>query len=180
MRMKTRENFAVTMTALLMLTSVVPARAQQPEAEPAPAAGFFGYAGGAAKAKRARTQTSPTSFPVNNDFRRLPLANLTFVVPEGQSELFNVAFAAECSKLGGGPLNIAIFHSINGVAQPPLEPFDGAQSFCATPPAATHSGLWVRRVGPGTHVLQVMLMNPGPAGSIGIIDDWTFELVVYE
>ena len=179
MRMRTRENFAVTMTALLTLTTMIPARAQVPE-NPSANAGFFVHSGGAAKAKRARTQTFPTNFPVFNGFRPLPLATLSFVVPANQSELFNVAFSAECSKLGGGPLNIAVFHTINGVEQPPLEPFDGAQSFCSVPTPATHSGLWVRRVGAGTHVLQVMFLNPGPAGSVGVIDDWTFELVVYD
>ena len=179
MRMRTRENFAVTMTALLTLTTMVPAPAQQPE-DPSPNAGFFVQSGGAAKAKRARTQTFPANFPVFAGFRPLPLATLSYVVPAGQSELFNVAFSAECQKLGGGQLNIAVFHTINGVAQPPLEPFDGAQSFCSEANPETHAGLWVRRVGAGTHVLQVMLLNPGPAGSVGVIDDWTFELVVYE
>jgi hypothetical protein len=178
MRTRTRENFAVMMTALL-LTTMVPARAQQPE-NAAANAGFFAYSGGAAKAKRARTRTFPTGFQMAAGYTALPLATLTYVVPDNQSELFNVAFSAECAKTGGGPMYIAIFHSINGVAQPPLEPFDGAQDFCSGPNPATHAGLWVRRVGEGTHVLQVMFLNPGPAGSVGTVDDWTFELVVYE
>jgi hypothetical protein len=177
--MRTREHLAVTLTALLTLTTMVPARAQAP-AEASPEAGFFGYSGGAAKAKRALTQTTPTNFPVFNGWRRLPNAALSIVVPTNQSELINLAFSAECQKAGGGPLYIRIFHTINGVAQPPVEPYDGAQSFCSVPPPATHSGLWVRRVGPGTHAFYVEFLNPGPAGSVGVIDDWTFEFVVYE
>jgi hypothetical protein len=174
MRMRTRENFAVTMTALLMMTTTVPARAQQPE-DPSPNAGFFAYAGGAAKAKCARTQTAPTTFaplPVPA-WVNLPGATLGFSVAPGQTELFNVAFSSECQKLAGGPLLIRVL--INGV---PMEPYDGFQAFCSTPPPATHSGLWVRRVGPGNYTLQVQFFNTG--GGVGLIDDWTFELVVYE
>jgi hypothetical protein len=181
MRLNTRRNFAVTMTALLAITTVAPAGAQTP-ADPSPNAGFFSHSGGAAKAKRARTYTNPTSFPLlpAPAWRPLPLATLSYVVPTNQSELINLAFSAECQKVGGGPLNIRIAHTVNGVAQPPVEPYDGAQAFCTSPSPATHSGLWVRRVGAGTHVFQVEFLNPGPAGSAGVIDDWTFEFVVYE
>jgi hypothetical protein len=182
MRLSTRHDFAVTMIALLAMTTMTPAYAQAPD-DPAPNAGFFSHSGGAAKAKRAKTYTNPTSFPVvpgGPAWRPLPLANLSYVVPGGQSELINLAFSAECQKLGGGQLNIRIAHSIGGVAQPPVEPYDGAQAFCSSPSPATHAGLWVRRVGPGVHVFQVEFLNPGPAGSVGVIDDWTFEFVVYE
>jgi hypothetical protein len=94
--------------------------------------------------------------------------------------LVNVAFSAECAKFGGGPLYIRVFHRANGIPQPPVEPYDGFQSFCQPSSYTTHKGNWVRRVGAGTHVLQVQFWNPGPAGSVGSIDDWTFELVVYD
>jgi hypothetical protein len=174
MRMRTSEHLAVTMTALLTLTTMFPVHAQQPE-NPSPDAGFFGYAGGAAKAKRARTQTAPTTFaPLPAPaWVNLPGATLSFAVPATQTELFNVAFSSECQKLAGGPLLIRVL--INGV---PMEPYDGFQAFCSIPNPATHSGLWVRRVGPGNYTLQVQFFNTG--GGPGIIDDWTFELVVYE
>lgn len=181
MRFTTRRDFAVTMTALLTMATIVPSNAQS-VADTAPVAGFFTHAGGAAKAKRARTQTALTNFPVLPvpAWRPLPLANLSYVVPVNQSELINLAFSAECQKFGGGPLYIRIAHSVNGVAMPPVEPYDGAQAFCTSPTPATHSGLWVRRVGAGVHAFQVEFLNPGPAGSVGVIDDWTFEFVVYE
>src|SRR5262245_28274834 len=147
MQMTTRENLAVAMTALLTLTTVVPVRAQAP-AEPSPNAGIFSYSGGPATAKRARTQTALTNFSVINVWHSLPGATLSFVVPVETTDLFNIAFSAECAKVDGGQLLIRIHHMKDGVAQPPVEPYDGGQSFCQSSPA-THKGNWVRRVGAG-------------------------------
>ena len=104
--------------------------------------------------------------------RSIPLSTISYIVPVGTTELFNVAFSAECAKNGGNFLRIRVLD--NGV---PMEPYDGFQVFCSAPTFATHSGLWVKRVGPGLHNLVVQfLQNAGNA----TIDDWTFEVVVYD
>jgi len=165
------------MTAVLTLTTVVPVGGQEPE-DPSPDAGFFAYSGGPVRAKRARTQTAATNFGTIGVWTNLPGATLSYVVPTGTADLFNVAFSAECLKLGGGQLRIRIRHTLNNVVQTNLEPYDGFQTFCSAPTPATHKGNWVRRVGAGSHVLQVQFLNS--AGGIGQADDWTFELVVYD
>jgi hypothetical protein len=59
-----------------------------------------------------------------------------------------------------------------------LEPYDGFQYFCSDPSYATQKGNWVKRVGAGSHAIYVQFLNG--AGGLGVIDDWTFELVVYD
>jgi hypothetical protein len=150
-------------------------------------AGFSSLSGGPVKAKLARTQTTGSAL-AEGAWRPLPGAVFTRTVPLGASDLFNIAFSAECQvrSLGSGDTaRIRIAHFINGIQVPPVEPYDGDQRFCsAVDPVATHAGNWARRVGPGVHTLQVEIMpvDFGPDNGIIVatIDDWTFELVVYE
>jgi hypothetical protein len=97
-------------------------------------------------------------------------------VPAGTTDLFNVAFSAECTKILGGSARIRVIDTVGAVVVA-LEPYDGAQIFCSSASAATHKGNWVRRVGAGTHTLQVQILQ---TGGQTLIDDWTFELVVYD
>jgi hypothetical protein len=99
-------------------------------------------------------------------------ATLSYTVPAGTSDLFNVAFSAECTKFGGGTAHIRVL--VDGV---PMEPSDGFQTFCTSAVPATHKGNWVGRVEAGAHTLQVQFRNT--AGGV-TVDDWTFELVVYD
>ena len=104
-------------------------------------------------------------------------------MPAGTTDLFNVSFTAECRLFNGGAddyVRIRIMDTTTGV---PLEPYDGAQAFCSADAYATHTGMWSQRVGAGVHNLQVQLwiLDGAPAEALTAwIDDWTFEVVVYE
>jgi hypothetical protein len=145
-------------------------------------AGFFGYAGGPVRGKRARTQTSATTIGESATWVSLPGATLSWVVPTGTTDLFNVAFSAECRLVNSVVPNdwVRIRILDNGV---PMEPYDGQQAFCSANGYATHKGNWVKRVNAGAHTLQVQfwVLDGFPFGVLSaIIDDWTFELVVYD
>jgi hypothetical protein len=146
------------------------ANAQEP-ADAGTEAVLLAYTGGAVEGKRARTETTAVSIGSPLFWRPLPNAILGHSVPLLDSDLLNVSFSAECTKLGGGQARIRVLD--NGV---PMQPYDGAQVFCSSLQTATYTGTWTRRVGPGAHTIVVQFMNT--AGTV-TIDDWTFELVVY-
>jgi hypothetical protein len=178
---------AFVLGLLFILPTEVPAEqdeaeAVQAEADSKPKAGFFAYSGGPVRGKRARTQTTATTFRESATWVSLPGATLSWVVPTGTTDLFNVAFSAECrlvnSVVPGDWVRIRILD--NGV---PMEPYDGQQAFCSANGYATHKGNWVRRVAAGVHnlVVQFWILDGIPFGALSaIIDDWTFELVVYD
>jgi hypothetical protein len=178
------------MFSTVMLAPVpVPAQqeaenAQEPGIEPA--SGYFFYAGGPVRAKRARTQTAAWRLQETRGWVRLPGAVLQYNVPAGTSDLFNVAFSAECRLFGGGGddyLRIRIAHVNPAGVVTYLEPYDGAQAFCDADSYATHKGNWVKRVGGGLHSLYVefWIFDGAPLEVLSAwIDDWTFELVVYD
>jgi hypothetical protein len=152
-----------------------------------PEAGFFANSGGFVRAKLSRTQTASSAL-AEGAWRPLSGATLTRVVAAGTTDLFNVTFSAECfvRSLGvGDAARIRIAHFINGVLVAPVEPYDGDQRFCSsTSQPATYTGNWSRRFGAGTHVIRVEI-NPTDFGAdngiiAAVIDDWTFELVVYD
>jgi hypothetical protein len=182
---------AVSLTApRAMQVSQEAAAAPQVAAEPGeiePQAGLFAWTGGPVRAKQVRTQTTLSAL-TEGAWRVLPAATLTRVVAAGTTDLFNIAFSAECQvrSLGANDTaRIRIAHFINGVQVAPIEPYDGDQRFCsAVNPLATHKGNWATRVGAGTHLLRVEIMPVDFAPDNGVIvatiDDWTFELVVYD
>jgi hypothetical protein len=106
-------------------------------------------------------------------------------VPTGTTDLFNVAFSAECRLFAGGGddyLRIRIVDTVGGVVTP-LEPYDGGQAFCSADGYATHKGNWVKRAAAGPHSLSVQfwIFDGAPVEVVSAwIDDWTFELVVYD
>jgi len=172
----------------LALTSEAPLAAFEPPdiapgAAAAPQAGTFIYRGGPAVGKVARTSTAPVIFGETPTWVSLP-GSLTWTVPAGSTQLFNVAFSAVCRVLGGDDqdyMRIRVLDIVGGVGTP-LEPYDGFQAFCSDRGLATHKGNWVRRAQGGVHTLivQVWLLDNAPAGILtGRIDDTTFELVVY-
>jgi hypothetical protein len=160
----------------VLATTLLPLEAQEPN-EPATSLTetHITYSGGAAKAKRAVTQVTATTFS-STAWTTLPLSNISYTVSAGLVETFNVSFSAECDKSGGGFAYIRVLD--NGVA---LQPYDGFQVFCSSANLATYKGNWVRRTPLSfvavTHNLVVQFrMSAGSAR----IDDWTFELVVYD
>jgi len=155
----------------------------QEQAAVDPQAGTILYGGGPAVGKRARTTTVATTFGETATWFTLP-GSLTWVVPAGTTQLFNVAYSAECRLFNGGGddyVRIRIIDVVGGVGTP-LEPYDGAQAFCSADGYATHKGNWVKRAQQGVHTLhvQVWIFDGAPAEVLtGWFDDTTFELVVY-
>ena len=153
-----------------------------------PEAGFFAWTGGVVRAKLVRTNTAAVALAEGPVWRPVANATLSRFVPAGTTDLFNIAFSAECQvrSLGNGDTaRIRIAHFVNGVQVAPIEPYDGDQRFCSSVnPLATHKGNWAMRVGAGTHVVRVEIMTVDFAPDNGAItttlDDWTFELVVYD
>jgi hypothetical protein len=156
--------------------SAQPSQGQQQVTASVPEAGYLFFTGGFVRAKRARTQTAATQISAANAWVTIPGAILAYTVPVGTTDLFNVSFSAECTKILGGSARIRVMDTIGGgVAL--LEPYDGVQIFCSSASAATYTGTWVRRSGAGTHTLQVQILQ---TSGLTVIDDWTFELVVYD
>ena len=177
-------NHATTF-ALLSLMTMAPMQAQEVQTpnEPAGDAGFFVQSGGAVKRKLARTQTAASLIPETAGWTRLNLATLAYTVPAGTSDLFNVSFTAECRLFGASQndyLRIRIMDLNTGV---PLEPYDGGQAFCSADNYATYTGMWSKRLGAGVHNLQVefFILDAPALGAVSAwIDDWTFEVIIYE
>jgi hypothetical protein len=187
---KTLTNATMLATMLSLLT-IAPVQAQEIDSEspaqieqmgPQPDAGFFTQTGGAVKRKLSKTQTTATTFGETAGWFTLPLANLSYTVAAGDSDLFNVSFTAECRLFNGGAddyLRIRILDTTTGAF---LEPYDGAQAFCNADAYATHTGMWSQRLGAGVHNFQVQfrIFDGAPAEVLTAwIDDWTFETVVY-
>jgi hypothetical protein len=179
----------LTLLALLM---VVPAPRVAKAQEAGPNAGEAGseayatWSGGAVKGKRAVTQTALTVLPEAATWAFLPGASITVAVPAQTTDLFNVAFSADCRLVGSVPptdyVRIRILDTVGAVSTA-IEPYDGDQAFCSANARATHKGNWAKRVQAGTHVLRVQfwILDGAPAGALSaLIKDWTFEVVVYD
>ena len=185
--MRWKRRMLITMTALAVgLVPSADPRAQaqdQERADVTPQAGFFAYSGGAVRGKRARTQTAASNIGESATWVDLPGATLPWTVPAGTTDLFNVTFSAEGRLFAGGAddyLRIRVFDTLTGAV---LEPYDGAQAFFSADSYATHTGTWVTRAAAGNHNLQVQvwIFDGAPAEVVSAwLDDWTFEIVVYD
>ena len=164
-----------------------PASVAATQSDVEPQAGTFAVSGGAVRGKLARTSTVASALS-EGAWRVVPNAVLTRVIPAGTSDLINLSFSAECQVRSVGAndtARIRIAHFVNGVQVAPVEPYDGDQRFCsAVNPPATHAGTWAGRFGAGTHTFRVEILPVDFAPDNGVInaviDDWTFELVVYD
>ena len=181
----TRTNNAAAVALALSLMTIPTAPAQQaaPPPDPGGDAGYFTQIGGAVKRKLAKTQTAATLFGETAGWYSLPLANLAFTVPANTTDLFNVSFTAECRLFNGGAddyVRIRVIDTVTGIV---MEPYDGAQAFFNADAYATHTGMWSKRFGAGAHNLQVQfwILDGAPLEALTAwVDDWTFELIVYE
>jgi hypothetical protein len=178
-------NKATTFAAMLSLLTLGPVQAQEtvPPPEPTGDAGFHSISGTTVKRKVVRTQTVGSTI-TKGGWKRLNLATLSHTVPLNTTDLFNVTFSAEC-QLNNNSANDYVRIRVVDSAAGPMEPYDGNQVFCSADKPATHTGTWARRLGPGVHTLHVELwvvdnlpLNVFPALT-ATIDDWTFELVLY-
>jgi hypothetical protein len=140
-----------------------------------PASGFFAWSGGGVRGMRARTQTAPSLIGSPGAWIGVANAIIAWTVPSGTADTFDVSFVAECGKLFGGRARIRVIDTVSGITSS-LEPNDGDVTFCSGS-GAIHHASWTKRVGAGTHNLQVQLNNS--AGQT-VIDDWKMRLVVYD
>jgi hypothetical protein len=138
--------------------------------------GFYNYTGGVVRRQVGRTQTTQSLLFTTNAWINVPGAVLSHTVQSLTFDLFKVSFSAECTREPVGATRIRVIDTVQGTVVP-LEPYDGGQVFCQAAPASTYSGTWLRRVGAGTHTLQVQIFS---TAGLTLIDDWTFDLVVYD
>jgi hypothetical protein len=143
--------------------------------EVTPASGFFTWSGGGVRGMRARTQTAAQLIGSPGAWVGVSNALIAWTVPSGTADTFDVSFIAECAKLFGGRARIRVIDTVSGGTSS-LEPNDGDVTFCSGTTATNHAS-WTKRVGAGTHNLQVQVNNS--AGQT-VIDDWKMRLVVYD
>jgi hypothetical protein len=125
-----------------------------------------------------RTQNRPNT---TNNVAFQPLAGAaTYVnVPAGQSRCVKVVFTAESAcGASAAPDFCYVQAEIAGV---PMDPnglgFQALDSEDAT--ASAHAYEWVKRVGPGNHLVTVETAVSNAATAF-YIDDWTFDVQVYQ
>ena len=181
--MRIRKNAtSMSMAFLMTFAPILPVAAQQPaEPEAASTEALVAHTGGVVRGKRARTQTTHSDIGSPGSWIALPSGALQWTVPAGTTQLFNVAFSAECGKLLGGRAHIRIRVTNQFGFNSFLQPYDGGQVFCEATEFLvtrynTHKGNWAARLPAGTYTLRVEFNNS--QGGVRI-DDWTFELVVY-
>jgi hypothetical protein len=179
----------VVITVLLasLLGGVVLANAQEePQAEPQAedaVEALSSCSGGIVKATRAVTQNTPTQIGENPAFVALPGASVGFTVPVGTLDTFVVTFSGECRLFNSSNDDwVEVEVRLDGV---PMQPNDAGSSmaFCSANSWAMHSATFCRRVGSGSHTVQVFwrLRDFAPLGSLqGWLDDWTLLLLVSE
>lgn len=112
-------------------------------------------------------------------FVNLPGAVAGFTVPAGQTRCIKVVFTGEAACRG--PAAISDFCFIraldNGVEMSPQGA--GAQVFLSEDPTENaHAYEWVRRVRAGNHSI-VIQRRVGNAATGFLLDDWTFDLQIY-
>ena len=150
-------------------------------------AGSYALSGGPVRGKKVITSTVPRSFPESAGWYTLP-GSLSWGVAAGTTDLFNVTFSGECGAVGGASVGdwVRIRVLDNGV---PMEPYDGNSNFCGLGIGANNTGMgmhaavWAKRVAAGAHtlVVQFQIVDNAPLGVVtAFIDDYTFELVVYD
>lgn len=96
-------------------------------------------------------------------------------VPGGTSDLFNLTFSSECLTPSSGVLQIRVVAVVDGVGSV-VEPHE-ARTLCSGGSISTHTGTWVLRGGPGDYRFSAQLRSNGVASTI---DDWMFQVVVYD
>lgn len=167
---------ALSVTLAVAATTLLPLIAQEAgETEANSTETLLAFSSTAFERKLARTQNVPTNFTTINTWTDLPGATHTVFVGAFDSDLFNVSFSAECAKFNGGVARIRVLD--NGIL---MSPQDNDQVFCSSPGRATYKGNWVRRTPALTvginHTVRVQFLV---TSSFATIDDWTFELLVY-
>ena len=107
----------------------------------------------------------------------IPATTMSVNVPAGQTRCVKVLFTAETSCSGfGGTDYCRVQATVDGA---PMDP-NGAGFMTIDSEGASadaHAFEWVKRVGPGQHVIQIT-QEVGNAATTFIHDDWTMDLTV--
>ena len=106
--------------------------------------------------------------------------NISVQLSAGTLGCVKVVFTAEAACLGsaaGG--NICFIQAL--LDDVPMQPQGGGrQAFISQDvTASAHAYEWVRRVGEGNHVVRIQ-QRVGDANTVFEIDDWTFDIQIYE
>jgi hypothetical protein len=113
-------------------------------------------------------------------FVDVPNAVLVFGVPAGASRCVKVVFTGEAACRGPAAVTDFCFIRalLDGVEMLPQG--GGFQVFLSEDPTANaHAYEWVRRVGGGNHIVRIQ-RRVGNAGTFFDLDDWTFDLQIYQ
>lgn len=129
------------------------------------------YTGGPVKAVLGKTQTV-SWYTLATGWTNLPGSALRVTVPGGTSDLFSLTFTGECATTGA--VFIRAVAVVDGVGQ--LVPGSSGAVFCQSNEFATYTGSWLLRGGPGNYRFSVQFFT----GAFAVIDDWTFQVVVYD
>jgi len=173
---------ALIVTALVATASLATAQvvAPQRDGNPNPENGFNLQTAvcGPNLNSIVRTQNRPSTTS-NVAFQPLPGAATPVNVPDGQSRCIKVVFTAETAcGASAAPDFCYVQALINGA---PMDPdgagFQAIDSEDST--ASAHAYEWVKRVGEGNYVVTIE-RAVGNAATAFYIDDWTFDVSVYQ
>jgi hypothetical protein len=168
---------AVAATASLAAAQAGPA----PDGGPAPGGGAVPPPKvtncGPLQTSTVLTQNVPRTTNVAG-FQTVPGASVPFTVPAGQSRCVKLLFTAETAcGLTAGP-DLCYVRAL--IDNAPMDP-DGA-NFQAIDSedgsAGAHAYEWVKRVGPGAHVVSLQARVLA-AGTPFWLDDWTFDFQLH-
>lgn len=119
----------------------------------------------------AGTTTISTTDP--QTFRAIPGANVAVKIPAGSTRCVRVTFTAAESDSGGCDEKPSCYTRIRALANSiALNP-----SSAGDPPQFTNHHQWVRRLGAGTHSIQIQVM-PVVFGEAFVKSHWVLEVQV--
>jgi hypothetical protein len=115
----------------------------------------------------------------STSFVTVPGAEITFRVPAGVTRCLRVVFTGEAGCAGNnGPDFCYVRALINGGAMHPNG--SGEQVFASDDTTAeSHAYEWIRRVGPGTHHIEIQ-GRVADSDTTFFLDDWTLDAQVQE
>jgi hypothetical protein len=107
------------------------------------------------------------------EFQPLPAASAIIVVPAGAQRCIKVTFSASASCYGAAMADVCYVQVLdNGnPTNPPLEKIFTSESQIL----AAHSFEWVKRAGPGNHVITVRIKVQN-AGTHFLMSGWTMDI----
>lgn len=173
---------ALIVTALVATASLAVAQVVQPQRDgnpnPENGSNLKTTVCGPSVGSTVQTQNRPNTTN-EQGFHPLPGASVPLFVPPGVTRCVKVLFTAETACGASAAPDFCYVQAL--IDGQPMDPdgagFQAIDSEDST--AAAHAFEWVKRVGPGNH--QVTLeRSVGNAATAFYIDDWTFDVQVYQ